>query len=229
MKITAIVSGGMDSVTLAHKLRHDFEHDELHMLSFDYGQRHGKELQFAEQCAKNLDAQWTLVNVDFLADLFAESGSHSSLINGDFDVPHGHYEEESMKQTVVPNRNMIMLSIAAGVAVSEGAKFVATGVHAGDHAIYPDCRPEFIRLMSVVLHTANEGFCDSGFYVHAPFMNWKKYQIASLGNSLHVDWTETWSCYEGGEYHCGQCGTCVERREAFSLAGLVDPTEYARL
>lgn len=229
MKAVVIVSGGMDSVTLAHMLKHDNPSQELHLVSFDYGQRHVRELEFAGLCSKDLDAKWDCINMSFLGRLFEMAGSESSLINSNVDVPHGHYEEESMKATVVPNRNAIMLSIATGIAVSEKAEFVYTGVHAGDHAIYPDCRPEFISAMDQAMYVANKGFAVDGFAIQAPFIHMNKYEIASIGDRLKVDWTATWSCYEGGELHCGKCGTCTERREAFSLAGVIDPTEYQSL
>lgn len=227
MKIVAIVSGGMDSVTLAHELKHDYPDAELRFISFDYGQRHVKELDFADYCADKLGAYHTVIDLTVLTDLLA--ASHSSLVDLDVRVPHGHYEAETMKATVVPNRNAIMLSIATGIAVAEKASFVAIGVHSGDHAIYPDCRPEFIHNMSRTMRIANEGFCDPEFEIRAPFVAMTKADIASLGDALGVNWEETWSCYEGERIHCGLCGTCVERREALSLAGLVDPTQYANV
>jgi len=143
-------------------------------------------------------------------------------------VPEGHYAAESMKATVVPNRNMIMLSIAAGVALANGYERIATAVHAGDHAIYPDCRPEFIDDMGACLETATEGFWgpheESPLY--APYINKSKADIVRIGDGVGVDWTKTWSCYVGEESHCGRCGTCVERKEAFRLAGVEDPTPY---
>ena len=222
-----IISGGMDSVTLAYHLKDHYPKHDFHYLSFDYGQRHVKELEFAGQCARDLGARWDVINLAEVGLLFAGNGSQSSLINNSVDVPHGHYEAETMKATVVPNRNMIMLSIAAGLAVAEKADFVAAGMHSGDHAIYPDCRWEFLSVLDHAINLGNEGFCQPEFGLHAPFVNMTKADIASLGDDLGVDWTKTWSCYEGGELHCGKCGTCTERREAFSLAGIVDPTEYA--
>jgi 7-cyano-7-deazaguanine synthase len=224
MKAVAIVSGGMDSVTLAYKLRGDYPDEDLHLLAFDYGQRHNKELLFARGAAVDVGASFDVIDLTGITSLLSQSGS--SLVNRDVDVPDGHYAEESMKITVVPNRNMIMLSLAIGVAVSEKADFVATGVHAGDHAIYPDCRPEFIEAMTIVAQAGNEGFAVPDFHIEAPFLNMSKDQIASLGDQLGVDYSRTWSCYKGGEVHCGTCGTCVERREAFSLSGVVDPTIY---
>jgi len=225
MKAVAIVSGGMDSVTLAFKLRHDNPDAEIHLLAFNYGQRHFKELQFAGECAQDIGADFDIVNLTGITHLLAASGS--SLVDPNTPVPDGHYAEESMKITVVPNRNAIMLSIATGVAVAEGAEFVATGVHSGDHAIYPDCRPNFIAAMTNAMWEGNEGFAYRDFKIFAPFINISKDQICSIGDELGVDFSKTWSCYKGGEQHCGTCGTCVERREAFSLAGVTDPTIYA--
>lgn len=216
-----IVSGGMDSVTLAKHLSD--QNYKLHLLSFDYGQRHVKELQFAEECARDLDQDWDLIDLTKVNHLLGGS----ALTDSSVEVPDGHYAWETMKQTVVPNRNAIMLSIATGVAVSEGAHFVATAVHAGDHTIYPDCRPKFIYDFQQAMRSANEGFMADGFEIYAPFMNISKRDIAEVGFKHGVDFTKTWSCYKGGEIHCGTCGTCYERREALSsVPGYVDPTEY---
>jgi 7-cyano-7-deazaguanine synthase len=226
MKGVAIVSGGMDSVTLAHWLTKEYDmlEGDLHLLAFNYGQRHKKELVFARQCSFDVGARFDIIDLHELSSLLAQSGS--SLVDTATPVPDGHYAEESMKITVVPNRNAIMLSIASGVAVAEKAAWVATGVHAGDHFIYPDCRPMFIDTLSLATNIGNEGFVDESFHIKAPFIQKTKADIASVGDSLDVDWTATWSCYKGHIIHCGTCGTCTERREAFSLAGVVDPTEY---
>jgi 7-cyano-7-deazaguanine synthase len=216
----AIVSGGMDSVTLAHYLKETT--DDLVLVSFDYGQRHSVELRYAEECADRLDAAWLLVELDTVGALL----SGSALTDTSVDVPLGHYESESMKATVVPNRNMIMLSIATGIAVARKANFVATAVHAGDHAIYPDCRPTFIDLMNQTAQIATEGFHAPAFQIVAPFVHMTKAEICSIGDSLDVPWDRTWSCYQGKDRHCGECGTCVERKEAFALADVKDPTTY---
>jgi 7-cyano-7-deazaguanine synthase len=219
-RTVAIVSGGLDSVVLAHKLKD--EGHELSLVSFNYGQRHSKELNFAKQCAKDLDSNWHLVDLSNMTDLL----KNSALTNKEVDIPDGHYAEQSMKITVVPNRNAIMLNIAAGLAVSIGAKHIATGVHGGDHYIYPDCRPAFIKAADAMLSIANEGFTVYGFSVLAPFLYSTKADIASEGARLGVDFTKTWSCYKGGETHCGSCGTCFERREAFRDAKVLDTTNY---
>jgi 7-cyano-7-deazaguanine synthase len=218
----AIVSGGMDSVTLAYHLKETY--NDLHLVSVDYGQRHIKELQCAIHCAEALGCTHDVINLQELGKLLSSSGS--VLVTPMTTVPEGHYAEESMKATVVPNRNSIMLSIATGIAVAEEASFVALAVHAGDHFIYPDCRPEFVRSFSSTMIFANEGFIKPEFHVWAPFVHLAKADICSLGNLLAVPWTDTWSCYKGGRFHCGKCGTCVERREAFQLAHVKDPTRY---
>lgn len=220
-KAVAIVSGGMDSVTLAHVLA--AEGYDLTLVSIDYGQRHVREIKCASRCADRLDAEHHVVSLTSLTRLL----SGSALTDPTVDVPFGHYEEESMRATVVPNRNATMLSIAVAVAVARGAVAVATGVHAGDHAIYPDCRPAFIESFEHMALIANEGFIEPEFRVLAPFVGITKAAIASTGEDLGVPWDDTWSCYIGGDVHCGRCGTCVERREAFALAGVYDPTTYA--
>lgn len=226
-KAVVVISGGLDSSTLLHHAHAEFSNYELYGISFDYGQRHKKELEYAKRQCDALDAEHKIVKMDFLADLFAEGGSQSSLVNKDVDVPEGHYAEENMKATVVPNRNMIMLSIAAGYAVSVGARILATGVHAGDHFIYPDCRPEFISLVDRTIVVANEGFIKKHYETWAPFLFRTKADIAKRAFDLHVDIADTWSCYKGGDIHCGKCGTCVERIEAIASTGNEDPTPYA--
>jgi 7-cyano-7-deazaguanine synthase len=218
--VVAIVSGGLDSTTLAYKYKQ--EGHDLHLVSFDYGQKHVKELAYAQITANDLEAKHDVINLSAVGKLL-----NSALTDDHTPVPEGHYADDSMRLTVVPNRNAIMLSIATGIAVAEGAAFVATGVHAGDHPVYPDCRPVFIDLMSQALQLGNEGFAEPGFTIEAPFVNMLKQDIVSLGEELKVPWQQTWSCYQGGAHHCGKCGTCVERKEAFSIAGVVDPTIYA--
>lgn len=215
----AIVSGGLDSVTLAYQLHH--QGFDLHLLSFDYGQRHRKELQFSELCAQRLGAEYSLVNVSALGSLLK-----GSALTDQIEVPEGHYAAPNMAVTVVDNRNAIMLAIAYGVAVSEKAEVVAAGFHAGDHPIYPDCRPEFVSAFDAMERIATAGHGDPNLRLVAPFVDKTKSDIVRIGVTLGIPYADTWSCYKGGEKHCGRCGTCYERREAFELAGVVDPTEY---
>ena len=215
----AIVSGGLDSVTLAHLLA--AEGYSLHLLSFNYGQRHKKELQYAAICAERLGAQHDIIDLSSITPFLKGSSLTDSI-----DVPEGHYAAPSMAVTVVPNRNAMMLSIAYAIAVAENAEVVATGVHAGDHYIYPDCRPDFIVKFDAMQKMAVEGFGNPGLKLLAPFVHIGKHQIVSLGAKLGVPFEETWSCYKGNEKHCGRCGTCNERRESFELAKVLDPTEY---
>ncbi|WOS66516.1 7-cyano-7-deazaguanine synthase QueC [Sinorhizobium fredii] len=217
MKTIVICSGGLDSVSLAHRIAAD--HELLGLLSFDYGQRHRKELDFAAACARRLGVPHQVIDI-------REIGRHltGSALTGDIDVPDGHYAEETMKTTVVPNRNAIMLAIAFGVATARKADAVAAAVHGGDHFIYPDCRPGFIDAFQTMQNHALEGYAD--VTLHTPYVNVSKADIVADGAKHHTPFAETWSCYKGGARHCGRCGTCVERREAFHLAGVVDPTEY---
>ena len=216
-----VVSGGLDSAVLAHELRADGW--ALRLLSFDYGQRHAKELDHARKLAVALGAPHGVVDLRSTGVLLAGS----ALTDAGVAVPEGHYTDESMRATVVANRNAIFVQIAVGVAVAEGAEAVAVGIHAGDHPIYPDCRPAFVEAAEQLALVANEGFLADGFRLLAPFLHRSKADIVRRGAELGVAFADTWSCYAGGERHCGRCGTCVERREAFALAGVPDPTEYA--
>ena len=215
----AIVSGGLDSVTLAYYL-HDRNYDLL-LLGFDYGQRHSRELEYSELCAARLGAKFKMIELQSVGRLLT-----SALTDENIAVPDGHYAEQSMKATVVPNRNAIMLTIAYGIAVASGANVVATGVHGGDHFIYPDCRPDFINAFDLMQRYAVDGFAKRDLHLYTPFIAKKKEDIVSVGHVLGVPFYDTWSCYKGGERHCGTCGTCVERKEAFLLSGVLDPTEY---
>ena len=212
MKTIIILSGGMDSTTLLYKLLK--EGKEVEALSFDYGQRHKKELDFAKITCEKLGVPHKRVNLSFLKELL-----YNSALTGDIDIPEGHYEDESMKLTVVPNRNMIMASIAIGYAVNVNADEVALGVHAGDHAIYPDCRPEFVFALRKIAEIANF----KPIEIYAPFLFIDKADIAILGKELGVDYSNTWTCYKGQAIPCGKCGACRERAEAFSKAELEDP------
>jgi 7-cyano-7-deazaguanine synthase len=219
VRAIVVVSGGLDSVTLAHLLARDGS--ELHLVSFDYGQRHRKELEFAKRAATRLGAAWTMINLEAAGLTAILKGS--ALTEATIQVPDGHYAADTMKATIVPNRNAIMLAIACAAAESNGADVVGVAVHAGDHFIYPDCRPEFINAFEAMERVAMDR---PGLRIEAPFINRTKADIVRVGQDLGVPFQETWSCYKGGEIHCGACGTCVERREAFRLAGVTDPTSY---
>jgi 7-cyano-7-deazaguanine synthase len=216
----AVVSGGMDSITMLYLLVRTAQRRPL-VLSFDYGQKHVKELELAGWHATNLGLPHRVVDLRSITALLG-----SSALVGDADVPEGHYADETMKATVVPNRNLMMISIATAAAVNEKADLVGVGVHAGDHPVYPDCRPEFIYHVEQTLKVANEGFINPLFQLYAPFLLMGKHDIAKLGAAHNVPYEKTWSCYKGGELHCGKCGTCVERKEAFELAEVNDPTVY---
>jgi 7-cyano-7-deazaguanine synthase len=217
MKVVVLCSGGMDSVTALHWARR--EHAVAAAVSFDYGAKHNhREIPFAREHAAALGVRHEVIALDFVERLFA-----SDLLRGGGAVPDGHYEAANMKQTVVPFRNAIMLSVACGFAESAGAEGLVIAAHGGDHAIYPDCREEFMRAMGEAMRLGTY----AGVQLLRPFIAMDKGRIAAEGARLGVDFARTWSCYKGGAVHCGTCGTCVERREAFLLAGLVDPTEYA--
>jgi len=213
-----ICSGGLDSVTLAYLVAH--ERKLCGIVSFDYGQRHQKEVEYAKRCAQQLAVPYQLIDITSIGKVLTGSS-----LTDDIAVPEGHYAEDSMKSTVVPNRNTIMLSIAFGMAVSTGADAVAAAVHSGDHFIYPDCRPEFIDSFAAMQQLALQDLADIELFT--PFVHRSKADIVRSGDQLKVPFADTWSCYKGRDLHCGRCGTCVERREAFALAGVEDPTEYA--
>lgn len=212
-----IVSGGMDSITLLY----DYKDRIALGISFDYGSNHnGKEIPYAKLHCNRLGIPHITIPLDFMHKYFK-----SSLLEGAEAIPEGHYESENMKSTVVPFRNGIMLSIAAGMAESKNLSYVMIANHGGDHAIYPDCRPEFIDAMS----NATSAGSYNGVKILAPYTNITKADIARRGKQLGIDYSETWSCYKGGEKHCGKCGTCVERIEALREAGIEDTTEYEEL
>jgi len=217
MKIVLVFSGGMDSSTMLYTLRS--QGHELRCIGFDYGQKHAVELQAAKAIAASAEVSYQQIDLSSLAPIIA---GQSSQVNPNIEVPDGHYSEESMKATVVPNRNMIMLSVAVAHAISIDYDAVAYGAHAGDHAIYPDCRKVFVDAMEAVI-----GLCDwKKIELLTPFLHKKKSDIVLEGHKLGVPFAETWSCYKGGTLHCGSCGTCVERKEAFAIANISDATEY---
>ena len=202
----------MDSTTLLH-----YRKDRIALaVSFDYGSNHNaREIECAAQQCRLLGIEHLVIPLDFMAKYF-----RSSLLSGADAIPEGHYADDNMKSTVVPFRNGIMLSIACGLAESRGLKHVMMANHGGDHAIYPDCRPEFVDAMSQAMKAGTY----DGVTIEAAFTNITKGDIARLGHRIGVDFSHTYSCYKGGERHCGKCGTCVERREAFAEAGIPDPT-----
>ena len=215
MKDSAIiVSGGMDSITLLYDKK-----DEIALgISFDYGSNHNaKEIPFAKMHCERLGIKHIVINLEFMHQYFK-----SSLLEGADAIPEGNYADENMKSTVVPFRNGIMLSIAIGIAESNNLKKVFIANHGGDHTIYPDCRPEFIK---AIVEAATTGTYVN-VRIEAPYTNITKTDIARRGAELGINFAETWSCYKGGEKHCGKCGTCVERKEALELADVPDPTEY---
>lgn len=219
---TAVVcfSGGLDSTTLASYYRADGY--RLLLLSFDYGQRHGeRELNAARAVADHLDARHHILDLRSLTGLLIGSALTDSRVT----VPEGHYAEDSMRATVVPNRNAVMANIAIAAASSTGADVVALGVHAGDHAVYPDCRPEFADALRACARAAL-----AGFYlpkIETPFIRLSKTAVVRIAQGFHAPLHLSWSCYKGDDVHCGVCGTCTERKEAFVDAGVTDPTEYA--
>ena len=217
MNVVVLCSGGMDSVAALYWAGR--EHKVVAVASFDYGSKHNhRELPFAAEHAKRLGLRHEAIRLDFVDRLFA-----SNLLRSGGAVPDGHYAAENMKQTVVPFRNAIMLSIACGFAESVGAEGLVIAAHTGDHTIYPDCREDFMRAMADAMRLGTY----ANMQLLRPFIALTKAQIAAEGARLGVDFARTWSCYKGGEVHCGTCGTCVERREAFIEAGLTDPTAYA--
>lgn len=209
-----IVSGGMDSITLLH-----YRKEQISLaVTFDYGSNHNRrETEFAAYHCKSLDIEHIVIPLSFIHDYFK-----SSLLQGADAIPEGHYTAENMKSTVVPFRNGIMLAVACGIAESRGLDRVLIANHNGDHAIYPDCRENFIAAMGKAM--------EAGTYEHisidAPFTDISKTDIALIGKRLGIDYSKTYSCYKGGEKHCGKCGTCVERKEALRNAGIEDTTEY---
>ena len=215
MKDSAIIiSGGMDSVTMLHEYR---ERIALG-ISFDYGANHNqKEIPFAKMYCEALGIRHITIPLEFMTKYFK-----SSLLEGADAIPEGHYADENMKSTVVSFRNGIMLSIAAGIAESNGLDYVMIANHFGDHAIYPDCRKEFIEAMN---HAVSSGTYKN-IQILAPYTDISKSEIARHGKKLGIDYSTTWSCYKGGEIHCGKCGTCVERKEALRDAGITDTTLY---
>ena len=211
-----ILSGGMDSTTLLY----EYQENIALAVSFHYGSNHNdKELAFAKLHCQKLGIRHIIIPLQFMKEYF-----HSSLLEGAEAIPEGNYDDENMKSTVVPFRNGIMLSIAAGLAENYHLKHVMMANHGGDHAIYPDCRPGFVHSMSDAIAAGTY----DGITLVSPYTNITKGDIALRGKKLGIDYAQTWSCYKGGECHCGKCGTCVERKEALAYAGIQDTTPYEK-
>jgi len=216
MKVCVLISGGMDSVVAFYDALPRYE--VVRCISFDYGSKHNhREIPFAQFHSEKNGVPHQKVSLGFMNELFK-----SDLLKSGGDIPDGHYAEENMKQTVVPFRNGIMLAIATGYAESIGANGLVIAAHSGDHAIYPDCREPFMLGMAQAMKAGTYAQIE----LLRPFINDDKAGIAKRGADLGIDFAKTWSCYKGGDIHCGVCGTCVERREAFMLAGVSDHTVY---
>jgi 7-cyano-7-deazaguanine synthase len=214
-KVVVIYSGGMDSFTVLNRALTDGK--EVFALSFDYGQRHVKELACASKVCKRLGVNHKVVDISSINQLLAGSS-----LTDDIEIPEGHYEAKSMKSTVVPNRNMVLISLAVAYAVSVSAEQVYYGAHSGDHAIYPDCRPEFVEKMNDVCKIANYESVE----IFSPYLTVSKTAILTDGITMGLDYSDTWTCYNGREKACGKCGACEERLEAFADNNTVDPIPY---
>ena len=215
-KIIVVYSGGLDSFTLLNEAIRSGK--DISALSFDYGQKHSKELHFVEKFCTQESIDSKIVDISSIKELF-----QGSSLTDDIDIPKGHYEDDSMKSTVVPNRNMILISLALGYAVTKGAEEVWFGAHAGDHAIYPDCRPEFVEKMDSVARIANY----SPIAIKAPYITMSKTEILAIGLNMQLDYGLTWTCYEGKDLACGSCGACHERLESFAANKVIDPIKYS--
>jgi len=219
--LVIILSGGMDSATLIDKALQD-GHKELYCLSFDYGQKHKKELECARLLTQRQEVKdHKIINLDVLNQL-----NRNSALTSNTQVPEGHYSHPSMTKTVVHNRNMLMLTIAHAYAIQVNADAIAYGCHNGDSAIYPDCRPKFVESLEQTLKLSNDGSVGNVPKIYAPFLNTDKIGILKQGLELGTDYSKTWTCYNGREKACGKCGSCVERLEAFKLNNIKDPLQY---
>jgi len=214
-QVVVIYSGGMDSFTALNKaIQSGYQ---VAALTFNYGQKHLKEIDYAQKVCQELGIEHKVVDISAINQLI-----QGSSLTSDAPIPEGHYEAESMQSTVVPNRNMILLSLAIGYASSIGASKVFYGAHSGDHAIYPDCRPEFVKKMNDVSLIANYQPVE----ICTPFLNDSKITILKQGLAMGLDYNNTWTCYNGRKKACGKCGACQERLEAFKENGLSDPLSY---
>ena len=214
-KAVVVYSGGMDSFTVLNTAIQNGL--DVYALSFNYGQKHSKELEVAALVCKELNIPHKVVDITAINSLMANSS-----LTGDADIPEGHYEDDNMKSTVVPNRNMVLLSMAIAYAVSLEAGKVYYGAHSGDHHIYPDCRPEFVEAMNAVSKIANYQSVE----IVTPFLHSSKGAILKAGLDMQLDYGKTWTCYNGREKSCGKCGACHERLEAFTEQGKTDPLDY---
>lgn len=215
MKAVVLLSGGLDSTTLVYDMVH--RQLEVRPISFMYGQKHSKELEAARATCDKLGLSHRVLDLSVLNQV-----APSALTRSSVEIPIGHYQEDSMKATVVPNRNMVLLSLATSYAISIGAASVWYGAHSGDHAIYPDCRPEFVAMLGAAIK-----ICDwHSVELITPYLHSSKNDIIKTGIALRVDYSLTWTCYEGKELACGKCGSCTERLEAFRVNNLIDPIQY---
>lgn len=214
-KAVVVYSGGMDSFTVLNTAIQNGL--EVYALSFNYGQKHSKELEVAAQVCRELGVSHKVVDITAINSLMANSS-----LTGDAEIPEGHYESDSMKSTVVPNRNMVLLSMAIAYAVSLEASKVYYGAHSGDHHIYPDCRPEFVEAMNAVSKIANYQSVE----IVTPYLHSSKGDILKAGLAMNLDYAKTWTCYNGRDKSCGKCGACNERLEAFAEQSKTDPLDY---
>lgn len=214
-KVVVVYSGGMDSFTVLHNAIKSGA--DVFAISFNYGQKHSKELVVAHEVCQALNVSHKIVDISSINSLMAGSS-----LTSDIDIPEGHYEDDNMKSTVVPNRNMVLLSMAIAYAVSLEASAVHYGAHSGDHHIYPDCRPEFVHAMNAVSLIANYQPVE----VVTPYLNNTKGEILAAGLAMGLNYIDTWTCYNGREKACGKCGSCVERLEAFAEQNIQDPLSY---
>lgn len=219
LQVVTILSGGLDSTVLAYSMNQPII--TQHLITFDYGQRHKKEIEFARQTASKIGARHDVIDLSGIGSLL----TGNALTDVSVSVPDGTYDENNMGKTVVQNRNAIMLSIAYAIAASDKADFVAIGVHSGDHFIYMDCRPEFLQAFEA-MEVLSLGSAKPKIF--APFRTLTKTAIVRMGAVHEVPFEDTWSCYQGGLFHCGVCGTCLERKQAFENSGIPDPTIYER-
>lgn len=222
MKAILILSGGLDSTTLAYKLKKNGY--ELYCITFNYGQKQSREIDYAKNTTLSLNAKHQIIDISFLKHLFLSS----SLTNNSINIPHGEYSPQNMASTVVPNRNAILLAIAWALACEEKADIVAYGAQKSDNIVYPDTRPEFFDAINHAFTLGTEGCGKENLVLCAPFINKTKGEVIKIAYDLGIPFTNTYSCYEGNEIHCGQCGACTNRKNGFINAQIEDPTNYLK-